>query len=218
MRRILEMHKVAGLENPADFLTKYLTRERIDAYSDLIGYRFEEGRAQSTAQLHSCRGIGHMVQNNWRPEVSERLDLSSCAEPPEAKRWQCLSKMHWRGSFRNARSHRSPAHAGVRWQEVSRMLTTDLNTGQVLSDIMPAILGRLRPKHVVSCRGLQTLKLTYLFAPVRKLALIVQQLMTTRKASEGPRRLTRGTHKRIKMKKRPSVARQEWLCPRAGAT
>ena len=82
LHRVLEMNKVAGLENPADLLTKYLNRERIDACIDLIGYRFETGRAQSTAQLHSC---GH-VDGGGSPRAdqgeSSSLFLRSGASPP----------------------------------------------------------------------------------------------------------------------------------------
>ena len=49
------MLKVPGLENPADLKTKHLKRERIHVYVDLIGYRFESGRATTTDDLHMLR-------------------------------------------------------------------------------------------------------------------------------------------------------------------
>ena len=52
LRNIIEMRKVAGLENPADLMTKYLSKERINCYATLIGYRFAEGRAAGPSDLH----------------------------------------------------------------------------------------------------------------------------------------------------------------------
>ena len=44
--------KVAGLERPTELLTKHLTQERIELYSDLIGYTRVWGRASLTSGLH----------------------------------------------------------------------------------------------------------------------------------------------------------------------
>ena len=52
LKKIIEMLKVPGLENPADLVTKHLNRERINVYVDLIWYRFESGRAITTGDLH----------------------------------------------------------------------------------------------------------------------------------------------------------------------
>ena len=53
LRKIIEMHKVAGLLNPSDLLTKHLSRERVDCYSSMLNYRFADGRAAAAAKLHS---------------------------------------------------------------------------------------------------------------------------------------------------------------------
>ena len=42
LKKVIELKKVAGLENPSDLLTKHLSRERIDHYSDIIGYSYAE--------------------------------------------------------------------------------------------------------------------------------------------------------------------------------
>jgi hypothetical protein len=55
LRKVVELKKVAGLENPSDLLTKHFTQERIDHYCELIGYSFADGRASSTAGLHFLR-------------------------------------------------------------------------------------------------------------------------------------------------------------------
>ena len=43
--KVIELRKVAGLENPSDLLTKHLTDERISHYSDFIGYTFVKRQA-----------------------------------------------------------------------------------------------------------------------------------------------------------------------------
>ena len=52
LRRIIALEKVEALKNPADLLTKSLTRERIDAYSDLMSYEYHAGRAKSIVGLN----------------------------------------------------------------------------------------------------------------------------------------------------------------------
>ena len=52
LRNVIELRKVAGLENPSDLLTKHLTQEGIEHYSSLIGYTYVKGRASATAGLH----------------------------------------------------------------------------------------------------------------------------------------------------------------------
>ena len=34
-------------------MTKNLTREQLDQYAEMLGFKFEEGRSVTTAQLHS---------------------------------------------------------------------------------------------------------------------------------------------------------------------
>ena len=55
-KKIIEMRKVPGLENPADLATKYLTRDKIDKCCGLLGYSFVDGRSETTANLHSVVG------------------------------------------------------------------------------------------------------------------------------------------------------------------
>ena len=43
----LEIRKVLGTENPADLMTKYLTRSVMDTHLDFLGQRRESGRARS---------------------------------------------------------------------------------------------------------------------------------------------------------------------------
>ena len=52
LRRIIEMHKVPGLENPADLATTHLTREKIGRCCYLSGHSFIDGRSATTGNLH----------------------------------------------------------------------------------------------------------------------------------------------------------------------
>ena len=47
------MHKVPGLENPADLATKRLTRNKIEKCCGLLGYSFVDGRSATTPNLYS---------------------------------------------------------------------------------------------------------------------------------------------------------------------
>ena len=49
--------------------------------------------------------------------------------------------MHWRGSFKGARAHRSPVCAGIAWKERSRIVTTEVPSGIVLQDVQPSLDG-----------------------------------------------------------------------------
>ena len=53
LRRLIELAKVLGTRNPADFMTKNLTREQLDQYAEMLGFKFEDGGSETTAQLHS---------------------------------------------------------------------------------------------------------------------------------------------------------------------
>ena len=131
LRDIVELKKVPGLENPGDLLSKNLSQERIDHYSELIGYAYVSGRAELTSGLHSIgpRVIGpssyvpaFQMSDRLRAESSDhvsqsRVDRSSRRkegrELSESRKWDCLSLLHWRGGFKNARAYRSPTCAGV---------------------------------------------------------------------------------------------------------
>ena len=42
--------KVLGTENPADLMTKYLTRKKVDDAVDKMGQTVQEGRAEEEVQ------------------------------------------------------------------------------------------------------------------------------------------------------------------------
>ena len=62
----LEMRKVLGTDNPADLMTKYLTRQVIDTHLQFMGHHRADGRAQAglkvqgkTAKAVTGRAGGH---------------------------------------------------------------------------------------------------------------------------------------------------------------
>ena len=57
LRKVVNLHKVPGLENPGDLLTKNLSQERVAHYSELIGYSYVGGRAALTSGLHSTKRV-----------------------------------------------------------------------------------------------------------------------------------------------------------------
>ena len=56
-RRVVDLRKVEGLKNPGDLCTKYLSLDRIDTYSDMMGYEYASGRADATADLNMLRHV-----------------------------------------------------------------------------------------------------------------------------------------------------------------
>ena len=53
LRRLVDLTKVSGTQNPADLMTKNLAKEHIDQYSEMLGFHFESGRSDATAKLHA---------------------------------------------------------------------------------------------------------------------------------------------------------------------
>ena len=61
----IRLHKVWGEENPADLLTKYLTREKIERCMNLFNLKFLDGRAESLPTLASLTFHGIMPVQRW---------------------------------------------------------------------------------------------------------------------------------------------------------
>ena len=67
-REDTEFKKVLGTENPADMMTKYLTREQLDACLDKVRQVRQDGRASKGLELqgasvsHSGNCAGLMIQ------------------------------------------------------------------------------------------------------------------------------------------------------------
>ena len=159
LRRILEIRKVEGLKNPGDLFTKNLALERVDTFSGMIGYKFVSGRAAGTAALD------HVVTKKVKVERSVDDPCVACSDKSvsllsqEAKRWFRISPNHLRGSFRNARAHRSPCCTGVSWNSVSRIVTRASPSGRIIRDVRPRDL-RITEKqycnHIDGCSDIVT--------------------------------------------------------------
>ena len=79
----LEMRKVLGTENPADLMTKYLTRSVMDTHLEYLSQRRESGRAKSGLNIQgksapgnadsstaTGEGIGICLEDNWMSSAS----------------------------------------------------------------------------------------------------------------------------------------------------
>ena len=73
----LEMRKVLGTDNPADLMTKYLTRQVIDTHLQFMGHHRADGRARAslkvqgkTANAVTGRAGGHQYPGD---DPSKRL-------------------------------------------------------------------------------------------------------------------------------------------------
>ena len=60
----VEYHKVLGTENPADLMTKYLTREVADKHTNALGQEVREGRAQKGLEMQGAQGGAGGVGDN----------------------------------------------------------------------------------------------------------------------------------------------------------
>ena len=134
LRRVVEFKKVEGLNNPEGLCTKPLSRERIDTYTKLIGYKFADGRAELAVTLNSC--ASQSVEDTSARTVRAEGEL-----PQESAKWFQVSPTHWRGSFRSARSHRSPCSVGVSWPDISRIVARTSPHGRIIRDVRPKDLG-----------------------------------------------------------------------------
>ena len=51
-------HKVLGTENPADLMTKYLTREVVDKHMSSLNQEIREGRAKKGLEMQGSQHAG----------------------------------------------------------------------------------------------------------------------------------------------------------------
>ena len=58
--------KVLGTENPADLMTKYLTRDKVDGAIDKMGQVLQEGRAHASLDIH---GKANALTSEARPNL-----------------------------------------------------------------------------------------------------------------------------------------------------
>ena len=137
-------------------MIKNLTKYHLDQYSEMLGFKFKDGRSATTAQLHSVLKVvlsafaGSTVWDNIekRPLLESINDVRTQGKhPPHSGSratqdgsssragWQCLSEQHWSCDSFGARVDRSPHTAGISWGEVERGVTRRLPDLEVLEDI-----------------------------------------------------------------------------------
>ena len=72
LKRLIELTKVSGTQNPADLMTKNLAKEQIDQYTKMLGFEFTGGRSETTAKLHSFMSESTMRALPGARDGSER--------------------------------------------------------------------------------------------------------------------------------------------------
>ena len=66
VRRRLPLEKVLGTENPADLMTKHLSRDDVNKYLRQIGIEFVDGRASTALKVYSLQGLfGGREKDFW---------------------------------------------------------------------------------------------------------------------------------------------------------
>ena len=47
----LDIQKIPGESNPADVLTKNVGREKLEKFTDMVGQKFQEGKAEKSLDI-----------------------------------------------------------------------------------------------------------------------------------------------------------------------
>ena len=138
LREVIEFVKVSGTANPADLMTKHLSRDLIDQYMVHMGVALREGRAVATAQLHSAHAED-ATDRQRRPheEAAAKPQGASLQHTSRKCGWKLVGNDKVIGFFRGARAHRAPENLGICWNQITRRVTADAETGQVLEDLHP---------------------------------------------------------------------------------
>ena len=136
-------------------MTKNLTKEQLGQYAEMLGFKFEDVRSVTTAQLHSVlRHVFSAIAGSAVWEVIERRRITKADQPegeqapchgtnslrggsPSRYGWQCMSKQHWSCDSFGARAYRSLCSAGISWCEVARRITRRLPDLEVLENMWP---------------------------------------------------------------------------------
>ena len=105
----LEMRKVLGTKNPADLMTKYLTRSVIDTHLQFMGHHRADGRAQAGLKVQGKTATAVKGRAGGHPNPGDDPTNSSPNNPATAL---CFSKV--RGSDTRGTPNRGaspPAHS-----------------------------------------------------------------------------------------------------------
>ena len=63
-RRVVELTKVPGMENPADLMTKHLDQKLVNQYTSVLNCEFRQGRAITTAKLHNMQARNSQAEDS----------------------------------------------------------------------------------------------------------------------------------------------------------
>ena len=81
LRNVVAFQKIHGTSNPADLFTKYLSRECIDKYIDMLGAVKTEGRSEKAAQLHHLqKKLRQLRSQVKRKDMKTRTDVAPALE------------------------------------------------------------------------------------------------------------------------------------------
>ena len=81
IKKAIRMAKVDGSKNPADMLTKCLPRDLSERHVKAINCAFQEGRAETAAQLHSLRRRERQLKHELREQANFDRPASSRGKP-----------------------------------------------------------------------------------------------------------------------------------------
>ena len=77
-REGVEFNKILGTNNPADLMTKYLSRDTIDRHLTALGQQIREGRAEKGLEMQGASNVDHNQVavrvarvSQWRPDTHE---------------------------------------------------------------------------------------------------------------------------------------------------
>ena len=89
IRNVIAFQKIPGTLNPADLLTKHLSREAIDKYSEMLGAVKIEGRSDKAAQLHQLQRKVRQLRSQVKAQASKSLDtiVPVCAPDMDEERF-----------------------------------------------------------------------------------------------------------------------------------
>ena len=88
--------KVLGTANPADLMTKYLTREKVDNAIDKMGQVAQEGRANSSldiqGKVNSLQGSHYLKKEVETKQRSDTTTGGARAPVAELDRWEVMGQ------------------------------------------------------------------------------------------------------------------------------
>ena len=88
LKRIIELTKVSGTQNPRDLMTKTLAKDQINQYTEMLGFEFTGGLSETAAKLHSLISETTMrafaASARWEHELLTSMsdENNTCQQAP----------------------------------------------------------------------------------------------------------------------------------------